>query len=155
LVDGEPFYITGRIDRIDLHPETNLRQILDFKTSEKGDGPEKTHRAGAKNQREWIDLQLPLYRHLAASRGIGGKMELAYVVLPESAGVELLAADWTPAELNEAEEKAREVIRAIRASIFWPPAQIKPPLFEEYADLCLDAHLAGWAFEEDDEEESA
>ena len=32
-VDGEPFTITGRIDRIDRHPEQGCR-ILDYKTAD-------------------------------------------------------------------------------------------------------------------------
>jgi hypothetical protein len=147
-VDGEPFFITGRIDRIDWHAETGMWQILDFKTSEKGRSPEKTHRDGT----GWIDLQLPLYRRLAASCGITGVVEMAYVVLPESAEVELLAASWTNEELIEAEEKAREVVRALRTETFWPPRDLKAPLFAEFAPLCLDPQWNTCVPEEESEE---
>ena len=60
-VDGQPFYLRGRIDRIDVHRDTGDRLIVDYKSSDSGHTPEQVHqRSGA-----WIDLQLPLYRHLA------------------------------------------------------------------------------------------
>ena len=34
--------------------------VVDYKTADRGDKPQQTHRKGD----EWIDLQLPLYRHL-------------------------------------------------------------------------------------------
>ena len=51
-VDGEPFTLTGRIDRIDHHPDHGYR-LLDYKTSEGGDDPHRTHRRGER----WVDLQ--------------------------------------------------------------------------------------------------
>ena len=55
--------VTGRIDRIDHHPDLGWR-LIDFKSSDSGTTPDKAHR---KSDR-WIDLQLPLYRGLHAAR---------------------------------------------------------------------------------------
>ena len=66
-VDGEPVNVRGRIDRIDHHPELDRWVVFDYKTSDAGDPPEKTHRVGPRMNKRWVDLQLPLYRHLAAA----------------------------------------------------------------------------------------
>jgi len=78
-VDGDPFGLIGRIDRIDVHSATGETVIFDYKTSDAGDSPEKTHQqSGA-----WVDLQLPLYRHLAASIGITEPVRLGFIALPK------------------------------------------------------------------------
>ena len=72
--------------------------IIDYKSSDTASTPEKAHQSGG----EWIDLQLPLYRHLAASMGINGSPQLAYVVLPKDTGkIDILVAKWTEEELEE------------------------------------------------------
>ena len=68
-VDGQPFFLTGRIDRIDQHEVSGAWAIWDYKTSDSGYPPERTHR----KRDEWIDLQLPLYRYLAAHVDEGTK----------------------------------------------------------------------------------
>jgi hypothetical protein len=55
-------FLRGRIDRIDFQPSTGKWMIIDYKSSDTPSTPEKAHRRG----QQWIDLQLPLYRHLAA-----------------------------------------------------------------------------------------
>ncbi len=130
-VDGEAVHLSGRIDRIDHHPATGRWQLLDVKTSESARAPDAVHRKGRKGSKVWIDLQLPLYRHLA--RGLGllppealerGEVDTGYLLLPggvDEVGVAL--APWTREELEEADEAAREVIRALRANRFvWDPA---------------------------------
>ena len=134
-VDGQPIRLTGRIDRIDFNKQTGQRLILDYKTSDSGDSPQKTHC----KKSEWIDLQLPLYRYLAREKGINEQVRLGYIVLPKNtANVGLALAEWTPAELEEADEVAREVVRNIRDQKFWPPTQPPPEYSEEFADICLD-----------------
>jgi hypothetical protein len=136
LVDGEPMLLTGRIDRIDVHEQTGQRIILDYKTSDAGESPHKTHRKGG---REWIDLQLPLYRHLARQLGIEEPVGLGYVLLPKIVTeTKLSEAEWTAADLEEADEVARNVVRGIRREQFWPPKEPPPRYSEEFADLCLD-----------------
>ena len=135
-VDGQPMQLTGRIDRIDVNENTGNRMILDYKTSDAGDSPAKTHR---KRSGEWIDLQLPLYRHLVRELGIGDFIDLGYIVLPKSvAKVGLARADWTDEDLLDADREASEVIRAIRAARFWPPTDPPPAYSEEFASICMD-----------------
>ncbi len=59
---GTLVQLQGRMDRVDQHRETGAWVIFDYKTGDSIQDPRKTHgRPG-----EWRDLQLPLYRHLAA-----------------------------------------------------------------------------------------
>ena len=136
MVDGQPMFLRGRIDRIDVQESTGKRMIFDYKTSDTAKSPEKAHR---KKSGEWIDLQLPLYRHLVAHLGIAGPVELAYINLPKDISrVGHLAAGWTPEDFDDADRTAADVIRRVRAEEFWPPA-IPPPAFsEEFAAICQD-----------------
>src|SRR5262249_42192778 len=87
-VEGGTLHVTGRIDRIDVHPGTGAWRIIDYKTGEKGKAPQDTH--GGHDGKPWTDLQLPLYLHLVAPllpelRALGARAErpeLGYVVLP-------------------------------------------------------------------------
>ena len=144
-VDGLPFTITGRIDRIDCHPQLGWR-ILDYKTSDTAKTPEQTHRQGTKDHKRWIDLQLPLYAKIVTEIGIHQPPELGYVQLskdPSQIGVAI--AKWTPDDLDSAFDEAQRIIRAIRQNIFWPP--IEPPPFDDglsaiCMDTCIDRNLA-------------
>jgi ATP-dependent helicase/nuclease subunit B len=140
-VDGEPIELRGRIDRIDVHAESGQRVILDYKSSDAGQAPDKTHR----RKDQWVDLQLPLYRHLAQGLQLAGSPRLGYVTLPrDAAGCGFLMAEWSEAELQEADEVAREVVRAIRAERFWPPT-VPPPAFSEaLAPICQDGVFDNW-----------
>jgi ATP-dependent helicase/nuclease subunit B len=98
--------LAGRIDRVDLHQTTGQWRVLDYKTSERAEKPETTHR----KKDDWIDLQLPLYRLLVQSLGIDGNVQLGYVHLPgDLSGVGASIAKWTDAELESADSTAREV----------------------------------------------
>jgi ATP-dependent helicase/nuclease subunit B len=137
VVDGEPMSLRGRIDRIDVHG-SGKRVLFDYKTSDTARGPDRTHRRDGR----WVDLQLPLYRRLAAGLGIGGELALGYVVLPKDAArTGHLLAEWTEAELAEAEAAAADVIRKVRAEKFWPPASPPPAGFEPLAAICHDDQL--------------
>lgn len=134
-VDGEPFGLSGRIDRIDFHPDRNEWTVFDYKTSENAKTPEQAH---FKRSQGWVDLQLPLYRHLVA--GVDGlnieNPTLAYINLPKSLdAVAISKAKWTAEELADADESAREVIRGIRAGRF----EINPDYkfaYDDFAVLC-------------------
>ncbi len=107
-VDGRPMVLRGRIDRIDVHRETGQRAILDYKSSDSAKTPERVHQRGG----EWVDLQLPLYRHLARSLGIEGPVQLGYVLLPKDVDkVDFCMAPWTDADLAAADEVARQVVK--------------------------------------------
>jgi hypothetical protein len=132
-VDGKPFWLTGRMDRIDVHSDTGERVILDYKTSDTGQSPRETHQSGG----AWIDLQLPLYRHLAAPLGVGDPVGLGYILLPkESEASGFALANWTNDELAAADECARQVVRGIRQQRFFPPADESSPFLAEFDPIC-------------------
>jgi RecB family exonuclease len=140
-VDGEPIMLTGRIDRVDRHAETGEFCVLDYKTGDAGLEPRDTHlRSG-----EWVDLQLPLYRHLVAGRlaqwGGSGPVKLGYILLPRDVlctGEAL--ADWNEAQLEAADAKAREVVRDIRAGRF-EFERGRAPRFDNFAEICGETQL--------------
>lgn len=138
-VDGRPFTISGRIDRIDRHADGRYR-VMDYKTADRGTTPEAAHRTGRRDARTWASLQLPLYRLLVQTLGIGEPIELGYVVLPRDAGRSgFEPATWTADELEDARRRAIEIIRAIRAGVFWPPASHSGD--DAFAGICLDETL--------------
>lgn len=139
-VDGVPFTITGKIDRIDVHPQLGHR-IMDYKTGDSGKSPDKTHRrrvAGGQSH-AWLDLQLPLYLDLAEALGVGRGAEVGYFNLPKKeADTGFVAAGWDAAELEEATALRDEVIRKVRAGVFWPPT-LEPPQFDDgFAAVAAD-----------------
>jgi hypothetical protein len=155
-VDGKPLALVGRVDRIDRHERSGAWAMFDYKTGDKPTTPEKAHRRGsAADGPQWIDLQLPLYRHLASSMGIKGEIQLGYIVLPKDldATGELLA-EWSGADLAAAEATAADVIRNIRAGRFWPPKDPPPSWSEDLAAICQDDQL-GRALAVDDDAEVA
>ena len=134
-VDGQPFHLRGRIDRIDVHRDTGERVIFDYKSSDSARSPEQTHCQADR----WVDLQLPLYRHLARALGIEGPMKLGYILLPKDVNrIAFQLAGWSDEELEVADEVAREVVRAVRAGRFWPPAEPAPDYSEALAPICQD-----------------
>jgi RecB family exonuclease len=152
MVDGEPMRLRGRIDRIDFHPSKGQRMIFDYKSSNQADSPEKTHR----RQGQWVDLQLPLYRHLTAALDLEGPIGLAYIALPKDVRrVGMLPAEWTAGDLAEADLAAAEVVRKVRAEQFWPPVSPPPAFFDDLAAICQDnqliARIEAAAGEEEDE----
>ncbi|MCE5303726.1 MAG: PD-(D/E)XK nuclease family protein, partial [Planctomycetaceae bacterium] len=138
VVDGSPMGLRGRIDRIDVHRDDGRRMILDYKTSDAPETPERAHRRNGR----WIDLQLPLYRHLVRWLAIAEPVEVAYVVLPkDTAATGLLPSGWTPDDLDDADRAASEVIRGVRTERFWPPAKKRPEFSEDFAPICLDGQF--------------
>jgi ATP-dependent helicase/nuclease subunit B len=155
-VDKEPLTLQGRIDRIDFHPKTGNYLILDYKTGDSANSPERAHRDG---DGAWVDLQLPLYRHLLVDVKIDGAtpvpwcdsesrdrcVQLGYINLPRdlsAVGLELAA--WDVRLLAEADEVARGVVRRIRSETFWPPSRTPPAFCEDLAGICQDNLLAPW-----------
>jgi len=138
IVDDRPMGLRGRIDRIDRHETTGRRIIFDYKTSDGGASPGQTHyRSG-----RWIDLQLPLYRHLVRGMGIDGPVETGYIVLPKDIGkVGHLLSGWSEEELAEADKVAAEVVRNVRAEKFFPPVAPPPAFSEEFAAVCQDGQF--------------
>lgn len=121
IVDGEPFTIKGKIDRIDRHDTLGWR-VYDYKTGDTAKPPEKTHRVGPKDARSWVDLQLPLYRDLCTALGVTGDVQLGYMNLPKADdGAGPALADWGQDDLSAAVQARDGVITALRQQIFWPP----------------------------------
>lgn len=147
-VDGIPFYLRGRIDRIDVHRDSGELAILDYKTGDKGDGPHKVHYS---KKHGWLDLQLPLYRYLLPSidlpagalvNGQLPKLHVGYVLLPKDLSkARFEPAEWTQDELESADEAAREVVRAIRAQRYWPPNPVSVGRWTEYSRICQEEVL--------------
>lgn len=149
IVDEKPIYLRGRIDRIDRHRGTGEIVVFDYKTGEKGKKPEATHR----RRDEWVDLQLPLYRHLlpyidelepdSVSPVGDASVRLGYIVIPKATGeMGHHLAEWTPADLEHADETARTVVRDIRAGRFALRRGSEQAYFEEFAAICLEGQFA-------------
>ncbi|HIK93859.1 MAG TPA: PD-(D/E)XK nuclease family protein [Planctomycetes bacterium] len=128
--------LAGRVDRVDQHQTTEQWRVLDYKTSERAEKPEATHM----KKGEWIDLQLPLYRLLVQSLGIDGEIQLGYVHLPgDLSSVGASIAKWSDAELETAEETAREVaanIMDLRIDQVTPGQERRAT---EFARVCQDS----------------
>lgn len=140
-VDGTPFVINGKIDRVDQHEITGQVAVWDYKTSDRGDPPEKVHYA--KRKQEWKDLQLPLYRHLvkevsAVAGADFSKTAMGYVLLAKNLDeVGFHSASWEPEVLATADERAREIIRRIRLGDYKMSG--KPPMYsEDFSGICQD-----------------
>ncbi len=116
-VDGVPMRIRGRIDRIDAHADGRWA-IIDYKTGDNPKTPDKAHRFRGR----WVDLQLPLYRHLVRHlRGLElhGEPALGYCSIgKEGEDICFDFASWTAQELEEALDAARDVVRRVRAGDF-------------------------------------
>jgi len=142
-VDDLPITLAGRIDRIDYHPGQRTLCILDYKTSDTAKPPDAVHRRSG----EWVDLQLPLYRHLYQSIQFDAVVrpegvQMGYVNLPKDpAGVGDRIAEWSNVELESADEQARRVIRALRKKQFWPPSETPPSYADEFSAICQDSSL--------------
>ncbi|MEX2216133.1 MAG: PD-(D/E)XK nuclease family protein [Phycisphaeraceae bacterium] len=139
-VDGLPLTLTGRVDRIDQRGDEY--RILDYKTGDAGDDPESSHRTGPKDGKTWTNLQLPLYRLLAEPLGVRGKITLGYIRLSKKLKeIGLAAAEWNDAEVNEAIETGRHIIRQVRKGIFWPPREANAKRLDEFSAILMDEYL--------------
>lgn len=132
-VDGIPLTLIGRIDRFDRHIVSGDVAVFDYKTSDSGDGPGKTRQKNG----TWLDLQLPLYRHLVRSIGVERSPLLGYVTLPKDiAKVRFEVASWTEEELQDADELAWDIVRSIRAGRFELDVDRKPSPYDSFARIC-------------------
>jgi ATP-dependent helicase/nuclease subunit B len=134
-VDGMPFRLAARVDRLDRNERTGEWCVLDYKTGEGGKTPDAAHRCRG----EWVDLQLPLYWRMLRGRAAGARLRVAYGLLPRRVEDAAIAeAPWSDAELEDAVAAARQAVRRLRAEVFWPPASPAPANFGEFAALCRD-----------------
>jgi len=138
-LDGASCTVFGRLDRIDQQARTGKYRVLDYKTADKGDAPGTTHLAN----KEWKDLQLPLYRRLAPALGLNEEdLEVGYIVLPRETGrAGLVMAKWGDEEFEAAYRATDDILRKLRDGVFWPPSDA-PPRFEDgLGAICQDASL--------------
>jgi hypothetical protein len=125
-VDGVPMGLRGKIDRIERHAATGEFAIVDFKTGESAPDPDRSHRA-SRGEREWRDLQLPLYSVLARSVVGDAPVRLGYGVLSSDAPDDpFLFAGWSTEDLDDALATAREIVRKIRRGEVKSAGRLRP-----------------------------
>lgn len=151
-IDFGGLVLSGRIDRIDRHAETGAWRVIDYKTSDTPKPPADAHlatpRDGAPDwtrvtvggrERQWVDLQLPLYLHALplALPGAEGRASCGYFNLPKAAASTALAAwDDYPPDLHAAALRcAEEIAAAVRAGKFWPPNEDIRPEQDDFGAL--------------------
>jgi ATP-dependent helicase/nuclease subunit B len=149
IVDDSPIGLRGRIDRVDFHPREG-RAIFDYKTGDAGDGPEKSHR----KQGQWIDLQLPLYRHVGIGMGMDpARLKVGYILLGRKLDkIKFEPAPWGAADFAEAERTAQEVVRGIRQHVFWPPTKLDSKDRDDYSPITQHRRFGRWTADENESE---
>ncbi|MBB74093.1 MAG: hypothetical protein CMJ75_06220 [Planctomycetaceae bacterium] len=131
-VDGRSFGLLGRIDRMDVHVETGQRIVFDYKSGDRALSPDRAHRQAG----QWVDLQLPLYRHLVTSLAVTDPVQLGFILLSkDTTAASFSLAKWSEAELSEAEEVACEVVRKVRDETFWPPSD-ELLSYDDFPEIC-------------------
>ncbi len=139
-VRDEIFKVKGRIDRIDFHNERGYR-VIDYKTGENGDGPEKTHRKGRAKAKTWTDLQLPLYKVLCDELGIQGVSEMGYVVLPSVIDeIGFIECGWDGDLILDGVDEAKRIAGLIMDEVYWPPSDLSASMkmFDLYSGICME-----------------
>ncbi|MEX2607675.1 MAG: PD-(D/E)XK nuclease family protein, partial [Kiritimatiellia bacterium] len=140
--------IVGKIDRIDVHPDLGIH-IIDYKTHDIPDPPEKMHlsppREGResiqfaykKKTRQWSNLQLPLYRWLCEESPLidaSRPMRVSYFNLPKS--VEKTSLETWEAEPELAPEARRTLdtlLDLIQQGVWHPMSA--PTRFDDFTPL--------------------
>ncbi|MCC6933453.1 MAG: PD-(D/E)XK nuclease family protein [Deltaproteobacteria bacterium] len=109
--------LDGRIDRVDYNESLKRWLIIDYKVSENG----KNLKQSYFYRKNWIDLQLPLYRAFLGAEKKDRNIKLAYLAISSAATeLKLEEASWDEDTLLSAEEKTVEILQAIEKQIFWP-----------------------------------
>ena len=139
LSDNEEMTLIGKIDRIDQNADGAII-LLDYKTSK--NKPEADHR----NNGAWINLQLPVYRHLflekkeeflddMRTRGVSVSeitdVKVGYFNLPEEGGG-YTDSEWNIGDFDSADNVMMQIIEDIHNGVFWPPKE--SPKFDDYQE---------------------
>ncbi len=106
-IDMGDFLLTGKIDRLDRHPDGTY-EIIDYKTNRRI--PPLSRLAN--------DLQLPIYQ-LASSRLWGirpGKLTFYYLIPNQR----FTTRPWSEDRLREVEDRLRRAAEDIRSGVFHP-----------------------------------
>ena len=131
-VDGQWMGLSGRFDRIDYHPDLKKWAILDYKTH--GHKPERKHLKRTADGEKWIDLQLPLYRLMIPFLNIKADpsdVQLGYFNISEKDSETVVnIADFSPQQLDAAEQMVHQVVRDIRDHRFEPTSA--RVMFDDY-----------------------
>lgn len=156
--------LRGRIDRIDRHADTGAWRVVDYKTSDTARLPGEAHFGPVREdapawarvtvngrEKQWTDLQLPLYVHALplVVPGAQGRAACGYFNLPKAVAGTALAvwedysAEWHDSALRCAEEAAA----AVRAGRFWPPNEAIAAERDEFAALFHRGVAASVAWE--------
>lgn len=155
-----PLTLTGTMDRVEVHGERGLR-VLDYKTFNTAKTPEETHfgppredadlpeaavtRTGKRGQaveKSWIDLQLPLYRRLAAAiwpEHAKNGIATGYILLPgDPDDTQLSLLEMDEETQGQAERCAATVAGRVARGVFWPPAETVT--YDNFADWFGGGH---------------
>ncbi len=149
-----PLPLSGKIDRIEEHPELGLR-VVDYKSYASWKTPEKTHFGPASagwlpeaavevlgKARAWVDLQLPLYRRMTERWYPGREVRLAYFVLPADPGQTGVAELELDDELYlSALRCAEAVAEHVAKGVFWPPREVRGNWGDPVESLFLNGKL--------------
>tara|TARA_R110002096_G_scaffold273422_9_gene467268 strand:- start:2901 stop:5753 length:2853 start_codon:yes stop_codon:yes gene_type:complete len=146
--------VRGKVDRIDRNEKTGEVRVLDYKTTDKGDDPQRVHVSKvtsstnldwlpdyarfelAGKEYRWKDLQLPLYR-LSLTERFGPQIRCGFFNLPKAAGDTGISMFQTLQKAHDqaAQECAEGVIADVKAERFWP---VKVPAnFDDFASMHL------------------
>jgi ATP-dependent helicase/nuclease subunit B len=130
-----------KVDRIDRHARSGHIRVLDFKTSDRMTEPLAAHTRKLSGRSripeaevwkcfetrdgkawQWKDLQLPLYAAALRLHGLTPQ-EVGYFTLPKSVQDTkvLIWENFSEEWVDKALEAAAEIVRRMRAGIFWPP----------------------------------
>jgi ATP-dependent helicase/nuclease subunit B len=136
-IGGVP--VRGQIDRVDRNKETGAVRILDYKTADTAQSPQKAHLGTPVSdaaiyttvnyngkERSWRELQLPLYHMLlAGNRELPEKVEIGYFNLPKAITDTELSIwdDFNDGLLKSARACAEGIIRDVKERRFWPPSE--------------------------------
>lgn len=163
-VDGRSIRLTGRIDRIEYNERTGRWAVFDYKTGDRAESPDAAHRRGRGAGAAWVDLQLPMYRHILpyVVDGAGGvvftgsldDVDLGYICISadtDSIGERIAA--WTHAELAAADDAARACVRQLWANTFhYDPSRTSRYLDPDFVALLGRNRLV---LQDDDEDPDA
>jgi len=134
--------VVAKIDRVEVHEKTGQRRILDYKTYKgvKGRRPAETHFEKSPGDeglpeaefefdgqmRRWKQLQLPLYRRIAAAYWPDDPLPpvAGYFLLPERVEEsEIFEFALDDALFASALRCAEAVADRVRRGVYWPPRE--------------------------------
>ena len=132
--------LSGRIDRIDRHPEKREVVVFDYKT-----GTATPDGAYHQKNGEWFDFQLPLYYYILRQSGYATSEEtirLGYLSIPaDTQELDPKWAPWNPEEIQSGIVRAEQLIHEI-LNTDWKtvePSELphKEQQWDDFAAICM------------------